>query len=133
MLESNGHLNGHAAPSASGGASLALDMTNERDRGMVRTFARRWPKRFARMDAAKQDALVDLLDLARAKAEAALPSEHVTDLDIAKTMDSIVRTGVMIVSVQQRDDHKEADIDNPNPSTIIQNNQTIKVEFDKGG
>lgn len=89
------------------------------------------------MDERKQDQLVELLDKARVKAEALVADENTSEIDIVKAMDSIVKTGVAIVGVQQRDDHKQADLDEPKAAADVtvnvQQNQVIKVEFDRGG
>lgn len=104
MASNNG--NGvHVSPIASGGASIALDLKTEADRGALRTAIKRWPKRYRAITPEFADQLVHQLEEAM---------EEVSDIeDIAKRVDartSIARTGAMMIGQEQKDDHAEAGV-----------------------
>lgn len=99
----NGHSNGQA-PMPSGGAGCALDMSDERDRAMVRRAVADWPARMRSMNPERRDRLVD--DLFEILDEA----KGIEDLtERCRVRESCVRTGVAMVKVQQADDHKLLD------------------------
>lgn len=84
------------------------DTTNPRDMATIRRAQRTWPRRFASMDAAKQDRLVRVVDLAAQQAERVL-----TDADAeperadraAELALDAAKTGAVLVRIQQADDH----------------------------
>lgn len=92
--------NGHHAPIPSGGAATSLDMTSERDRGLVRQAIKNWPRRWAGLDKEKRARLVESLMVAD---EAARTIDDPAEK--AKAIASIVRTGVMMEGQHQADQH----------------------------
>lgn len=108
-------------------------MTNERDRGAVRAAARRWPRRFAKMDGEKQDKLVDGLMWANDLVRRCNPESDEQAIEVAKAMESIVRTGAVITRIQQADDHAEDGLGKNEVNVNVHQNQVIVVEHDRGG
>ena len=88
------------APIVPGGATTALDMTNERDRGCVRKAIARWPKRWRGVTDELKDAIVQDLKVAR------LEVDEIQEIDkrVAARV-SIAKTVVAIESQTQADDH----------------------------
>lgn len=81
----------------------ALDMSNEKDRGLVRTAASRWRKRWPGMTDNVKNALVSSLVQANEVAVEAL-GNPAQALDAAKVIASIVKTGVAIDSLNHADE-----------------------------
>lgn len=92
-------------PIALGGAQSALDLTDPKDQAMVREAIRKRPKRFRTIDADKIDWWVKQLDWAIEQGRNHAPGPMEDPLGGPKLVVSAVRTGVMMVQVEQRDEH----------------------------
>lgn len=119
------------APIASGGGPCAVDLSTEKDRGLVRTLIKRNP-RWRMPEDDKPEYMATLLEAQRvARAQLTDPDKG---LDAAKTVGSIVKTRVMMEGQNQTDeltDDKNARIDAGLPTE--NNALRIKVEFDRAG
>jgi hypothetical protein len=119
-----------AAPPRPGGAPCALDMTNDKDRAMVRDALREYPKRWAGVTPEVKQQILEDLGWARDQARAC-PATLTDPLAGAKVVVSVAKTFAMIEGQNQADEHKA----NEKPSiTNINNGPTvIEIEFDKAG
>jgi len=89
-----------SAPARSGGAQTALDMTVEKDRGLVRRAQRDWSGRWKGVDDALKDAIVDGLKTALAE------SDDIDEIDKrVSARVSIAKTVVAMVGQIQADEH----------------------------
>lgn len=101
-----------------GGTYRSLDLNDTRDAGLLRQAVKKWPRRFARMNAEAQE------ELAGAVVEATRIARGFLT-DPAKSMDAIDRVaklgsvGVSMVKIQQADDHAEAGVGETNANTLI--------------
>jgi hypothetical protein len=94
--------------SALGGAGCALDMTNERDRGMVRESIKRGKRRWAGVDDDLKRILTDGLKSA-AMVAGEYMSTRVDPLEAAKVLASVAKTVVAMESQCQADEHRAED------------------------
>jgi len=97
-----------SGPMDPGGARCALDMTDERDRGMVRKALMKRPRRWAGVDADFKAQMVEGLKEAAAVARECIAAK-VDPLDAAKVIASVVRTAVAIEDQCQKDEHRAED------------------------
>lgn len=105
-------------PIPSGGAKTALDMSNERDRGMLRQAAKNTPARFRKITPELRDLWVDDLELARKTCKDLLVDEKGDakqlgadlKLDISAEIRSCIRTGAVLDAMNQGDEHQAQDI-----------------------
>jgi hypothetical protein len=88
-----------------GGAECSpLDLSTEKDRGMVRNAMRHWPKRWRGLNKAKKQEFVDSLTEANETARRQLQAETpAAALAAASAVASIVRTAVMMEGHNQTD------------------------------
>ena len=93
---------------ASGGAGCALDMTNERDRGLVRQTIKRTPRRWAGVDETLKQAMAEGLAEAAGVARECM-SAKVDPLQAAKVMASVAATVVTMEAQCQKDEHRAED------------------------
>ena len=117
--ESNPTVSG---PTDTGGAKCALDMTDERDRGMVRRALTKHPRRWAGVDAAFKAEMIEGLKEAAAVARECIAT-RVDPLDAAKVIASVVRTAVAIEDQCQKDEHRAEDharMDNGQATQAVQ-------------
>lgn len=125
---------------ASGGGQSALNPLDEKDRGAIRTAAKRWPKRFAAIDEKKRTQWVEALDVAERTARNVIANGGATHLvgtdgkmeavfesplEAAKVLVSVVKTGAVLDAAQQRDEHAEAGVAESN--VTITNNTIIAI------
>lgn len=105
---------------ATGGDSY-LDPTNELHRANIREAVKRWPRRWAGIDAAKKKKWTDQLECAGDVAETLMnqADDAETKLNAAKTLVSVVKTAAMMEGQNQSDEHKQSDIDNPRSGTQV--------------
>ena len=88
---------------------LTLDLTDEKDRGMVREAMKRWPRRWRGLTEAVKEEMAASLRAANSVAiELAQSNDPTVRLDAAKTITSVVRTAVAMEGQNQADDHLEA-------------------------
>src|SRR5882672_2198255 len=134
VVSHNGSNNGGIAPLPAGGASSALDLAgtdrqSELDRGAVRTAARDWPKRFAKITPERKARWLDDLDKCRD-----VTLGQIMDADPVegvKAMTSIVKTELAMELANQKDEHAAAGV---NATTVnVQNNTVIRVTHDRLG
>lgn len=93
-------------PPAPGGADSALDLTTEKDRGLVRTATKRWPARWRGLSPEFKDKCVEQLNKAMEEVG------QVQDLEKRVSLRaSLTKTATLMVGQEQKDDHKEADLD----------------------
>lgn len=137
----NGHKNGHAdAPAqiAAGGAGTSLDMASEKDRALIRTAMKRWPKRWRGLTDAHKDSFANGLVVANEAAVKMIADPtHDPDLRLKaiSAAASCARTAVMMEGQNQADEHEEEKcrrLDSGSP-TNIQENRVIVVKFDDRG
>ncbi len=105
-----------------GGAKCALDMTDERDRGMVRRALTKYPRRWAGVDDAFKAEMIEGLKEAAAVARECIAT-RVDPLDAAKVIASVVRTAVAIEDQCQKDEHRAEDharMDNGQATQAVQ-------------
>jgi hypothetical protein len=95
----------------SGGAECALDMTDERDRALVRRCAKDRPKRFRAITEAVKDAMVSGLVKAQARAEEFLALPPDVSIPAINAISSISKTFVSIEALEQKDEHRAEDLD----------------------
>ena len=97
--------NGESQP-ASPREGLSLDMSSEKDRGLVRSTIRNRPKRWRGLDDSLKDELLGGLREANRVARA-----HLTDpdksLEAAKVVGQLVKTGAVMEAQHQADEHLE--------------------------
>lgn len=93
-----------------GGARCALDMTDEKDRGMLRKALLKRPRRWAGVDADFKAQMVEGLKEAAAVARECIAT-RVDPLDAAKVIASVVRTAVAIEDQCQKDEHRAEDME----------------------
>jgi hypothetical protein len=118
----------------SGGARPALDLTNEKDRGMMRRFMTRHKKRVPGIDPERMRTWLEDLDLAKSAARATIATggdfyasgqggAWDTKLDASKVLISAVKTETMMEAMNQSDDHHhdrlDADDGKPPPSLTV--------------
>ncbi len=96
--------------SDTGGARCALDMTDERDRGMVRRALIKYPRRWAGVDDAFKAEMIAGLKEAATIARQCI-SAKIDPLDAAKVIASVVRTAVAIEDQCQKDEHRAEDME----------------------
>ena len=88
---------------------LTLDLTDEKDRGMVREAMKRWPRRWRGLTEAVKEEMAASLRAANSVAiQLAQSPDPSVALDAAKTITSVVRTAVAMEGQNQADDHLEA-------------------------
>lgn len=97
-------------PNPTGGAQSALDLTTERDRGLVRRACKEWPKRWRGLSDALKDRFIEDLKVASDAARAALDDPD-TAMDAAKTLSSIAKTAAVIEGQNQKDEHLAASLE----------------------
>ena len=107
-MDADSSINGSNAPIEGGGVRApALDMTTEKDRGMVRMAANRWPKRWRGLTPEFKDRLCeDLLlaaNIARRVGESTVDDE--VALKAANALASVVKTGYSMEAQIQADEH----------------------------
>lgn len=118
-------------PTTPGGGSI--DMTNERDRGLVRQAIKNWPRRWRKLSPEFLDKMVDDLEWARQQAMSN-PATEDDPLNGAKVILSVVKTVAMMEGQHQIDDHKQDTNDRLDAGKNTANvGHTIKVEFDNAG
>ena len=108
--------------SDTGGAGCALDMTSEKDRGMVRRSIERGKRRWAGVDDAFKAEMIEGLKEAAAVARECIAT-RVDPLDAAKVIASVVRTAVAIEDQCQKDEHRAEDharMDNGQATQAVQ-------------
>ena len=108
--------------SASGGARCALDMNDERDRGLVRQTIKRTPRRWAGVDETLKQAMADGLAEAAGVARECMAAK-VDPLQAAKVMASVAATVVTMESQCQKDEHRAEDqerIDSGKATQVVQ-------------
>lgn len=94
---------------ASGGAGSALDMSNERDRGLVRKSLANRPKRWAGVTDEVKAAVV--AGLSKAMHTATVHIDNGVDpLDAAKVMASVAKTFEALEAQCQKDEHRADDM-----------------------
>lgn len=93
---------------SAGGAKCALDMSNERDRGMVREATKKWPRRWAGVDDELKGLLTEGLKSAAMVAGECM-STRVDPLEAAKVMASVAKTVVAMEAQCQADEHRAED------------------------
>lgn len=93
-----------------GGAKSALDMTDERDRGMVRRELTRHPRRWAGVDPELKQTMLEGLKEAAGVARSCMAT-RVDALVAAKVMTSVVTTVVAMEAQCQKDEHRAEDLE----------------------
>jgi hypothetical protein len=90
----------------------AVDATDPKDQGAIRAATRRWPKRWAGIDAAKKAKWLAQLEKAGDAAEQRL--YDIDDgLEAAKVVVSVVKTAAAIEGQNQADEHLQVKVENP--------------------
>lgn len=95
---------------AAGGARFAaIDGTNERDRALVRTAIKRWPKRWRGLGDEQKEGFVSDLVAARQKAREVMDNSHDPEAIIGavEAINSCARTAVLMEGQVQADEHLE--------------------------
>ena len=111
MAERGTEHGGADTPMHSGGGDSALDLTNERDRGLVRKATRQWPKRWAGLDPEFKSRCKKQLEIAIDEADSvAMSGTEGAVAEAAKIRLSVVKTAVMMEGQNQKDDHAEAGV-----------------------
>ena len=101
----------NAPANDAGGAGCALDMTNERDRGLIRREAKRNPKRWAGVTEAVKAAVVNGLLKAQSRAEELVSSGPDVAIPAINALSSIGKTFVAIDALEQKEEHRAEDLD----------------------
>lgn len=94
------------------GGAGGIDPTEAKSQAAMRRAMMRWPKRFREINDARKKRWVEGLDIAVNVGEVAAASDdHRERLDGGNLIVSAVRTGVMMESLHQKDEHKAIDIE----------------------
>ena len=91
---------------SSGGAGTSLDLTTEKDRGLVRTAMKSWPKRWRGLTAEFKDKIIEDLETVRKRATE-FPETMSDPLNGAKVLLSVAKTAAMMEAQHQSDEHLE--------------------------
>ena len=133
-----------ATPPVNAGGVSAIDLTDEKDRGMVRNAMRHWPRRWAGITADRKAAFVDgLVEANEAARKLVKDGEADIVLKAAGTLASVARTAAMMEAQVQADEHledKNARIDAglatdrvDSPSLIVEVHPTIRPRLTDDG
>ena len=86
----------------------------------MRRAMTRWPGRFRKIVDDRKEKWATGLDIAQNVGEVAAASEnHDERIDGAMAIVSAVKTGLMMAIIDQRDDHKEAELTTPKPGINV--------------
>ena len=97
---------------AAGGADGALDMTDRRDQATLRKATYRWPKRIRAVTDERVTRWVEGLDVADEVARRLVGTgEPVLAKEGARLLVDTAKTGAVFIAMNQRDDHKAADLE----------------------
>lgn len=119
------------SPSVPGGAGCAIDAKDPRDQGTIRTAIKRWPKRWRGLSDEFKDQISEDLRWARTQAREVIANENL-EAAVGIVM-SVAKTATLMEGQNQKDDHAEAGVGKGDVTVNVQQNQIIKVEFDRGG
>lgn len=107
---------------------LTLDLTDEKDRGMVREAMKRWPRRWRGLTEAVKEEMAASLRAANSVAiQLAQSPDPSVALDAAKTITSVVRTAVAMEGQCQADEHLEAKEDRLDAGKATENVGIVRV------
>ena len=107
---------------------LTLDLTDEKDRGLVREAMKRWPRRWRGLTEAVKEEMAASLRAANSVAiQLAQSPDPSVALDAAKTITSVVRTAVAMEGQNQADDHLEAKNERLDSGKATENVGLIRV------
>lgn len=98
-------------PVPQGGAPSSLDLSNPKDRGLLRVAMADWPKRFRAITPEKRDNWVNELEDVRATIVNIATKPDAPDamkLDAAREFNNCIRTSAMLDAMQQKDEHAHA-------------------------
>jgi hypothetical protein len=107
---------------------LTLDLTDEKDRGLVREAMKRWPRRWRGLTEAVKEEMAASLRAANSVAiQLAQSPDPSVALDAAKTITSVVRTAVAMEAQVQADEHLEAKEDRLDSGKATENVGIMRV------
>lgn len=134
-MMANTRFQAQPTPIASGGALTSLDMSSEKDRGMVRQAMKRRPKRWRGLaDEVKDEFLEGLLGAHRKAVSVMQGAEDESvALKAVGEVGSIVRTAVMMEGQHQADEHLDEKNGRLDSGQITDAVRVVRVAFDEGG
>jgi hypothetical protein len=119
----------------------AIDVTSEKDRATIRNACRRWPKRVKGIDEERKQGWLDDLAMVRDAARKTMEKggefypvgdggRWETRLDAANVITSAVKTEFAMETMNQADEHREAQIESGDgrSSGVTINAATVNVE-----
>lgn len=114
-------------PMHAGGDGSSLDLSGERDRGLIRKAVRQWPKRWAGLTPEFKARCMSQLAIAIDEADQIAMTGPEGVAEAAKIRLSVVKTATAMELQNQKDDHAEAGIGAASVTVNNTNNTIIAI------